>query len=293
MADKTGELNAYASGGPNAAADYRAAQSGVSAQRAQALQDASNRSGAAYAPAEFRAQQATRVGAPLDASIQGLGAMGNAAGQYQGAQNAAQAGFISNLNGTHGLVQDQLRQQSAQDNVQALNDVNAFLDRQQAQQDKLAAAQDKQKKALDAQNQDFVASQKEVTRQNAAMDSTIDANTYSAVDDILKSADDMPTALRLLQTAGAVGPDGSPVTDGSVVDKTGDPIDTVALLRYVQNAYAPIPNDATTALNPNGSVATSSGSVLTDPQDIAAFKAQYSNAGNSAPAQQTPGVGRR
>lgn len=184
MADS--KLTAYAEGGPAAAQDYEAAKSDTSAIKQQALSDAANRSGAAYAPSEFRAQQSQMIGAPLDASIGALGRMGGAAGAYSGALDASKNAYLGDVQASQSLVQQVLASQATHDYAKALNDVGGLIGRQDAATAREGAANEKAKKANDQRNEDFNKSAKTFALQDAAIDKSMDTGTLEALHDLTK-----------------------------------------------------------------------------------------------------------
>jgi hypothetical protein len=251
MADQGSKLQAYAAGGPNAAQDYEAAKSDTGAIRQQALTDAANRSGAMYAPSEFRSSQSTMIGAPLDSAIAGLGAQQGAAGAYSGSLDAAKSSYLGALAGSQGLIQDALRSQSAQSFGKALNDVSAFQNKQQAAEDRRQAAEekrqaqaDKEKKKLDDQNKDFAESAKTFALQDATVDPNIDGGTLEALHDLTKfsSLDEaIATLNRARDEKGVI----------QYADGKGNPIalNEQLLNRYLVRAYG---NDPQSNATPYG-----------------------------------------
>lgn len=273
MAD-TGQLQAFAAGGPSAASDYAAAGKDVGSLKQQALTDASNRSGALYAPDAFKSSQQAMIGDPFSAAIGQIQAQQGAAGAYSGALNAAQGQYMSSLHASAPMVQNALRAKSMGDYAGALNDAQTYVRRTEADASRRAADAKKQTDQNDKQQKDFRASQKEFARQDAALDKNVDPNTYAAIADILKTADDLPTAMKLLQSA----PRDS---NGQIIDKSGDIVDEGTITKYITRALADqTANDAaptSVVSSSNGTLAGlgPSGGMITNPNDIATFKQLY------------------
>lgn len=229
--DKVEKMKAVAVGGPIAGAEYEQAQKALIDTRQRALSDAAARAGSLGAPQAFLNSQAGDIAAPLDGQVQALGTLGQAAGAYGGAMNSAQGQYMNQLGASRGLIEQRMRQQMEDPYEGEYGSIYSKLSSQKkAQQDDA----EKRADAVEKRAAEESKARKEFSRQDAAANADLGGDTYDAIADVLKNADDLDTALRYIE--------GFTTDDaGNYVDSKGNALDINpdALLAYVMKALDP------------------------------------------------------